>query len=351
MIAATSLASQFDTPLRRSRAGSSCWPTPITDPAELCSVLGLDPALVAPAHRGRARASRCACRAAIVAPHAARRSARSAAAAGPAAGAPNSTHVAGFTTDPVGDLAQPRAPRAAAQISRPRAAGRDRRLRRALPLLFSPPFPLREESALHQGWRRRARARCAPITSISEVILSGGDPLSLSDRRLAQLTRRAAGDPARAAPAHPHALSRSCCPERIDAGLLDWLHGAAAAEGRRHPCQPRATRSTRRSRDACRELARAGATLLNQSVLLAGVNDSVDALAELSEALFATQRAALLPAPAGQGAGRRALRRRRARALAAARGTEPHACPAIWCRDWCAKSPARQPRLPVTHWR
>ena len=40
---------------------------------------------------------------------------------------------------------------------------------------------------------------------------------------------------------------------------------------------------------ACAQLADAGATLLNQSVLLAGVNDSVEALVELSEALFAVK--------------------------------------------------------------
>jgi predicted nucleic acid-binding protein len=39
--------------------------------------------------------------------------------------------------------------------------------------------------------------------------------------------------------------------------------------------------------DACRALADAGATLLNQSVLLRGVNDDVDVLAALSERLFA----------------------------------------------------------------
>jgi L-lysine 2,3-aminomutase len=37
---------------------------------------------------------------------------------------------------------------------------------------------------------------------------------------------------------------------------------------------------------ACRRLRQSGATLLNQSVLLDGVNDSTSALAELSAALF-----------------------------------------------------------------
>jgi L-lysine 2,3-aminomutase len=40
---------------------------------------------------------------------------------------------------------------------------------------------------------------------------------------------------------------------------------------------------------ACHDLAAAGATLLNQSVLLKDINDSVDALAQLSERLFAMQ--------------------------------------------------------------
>ena len=38
---------------------------------------------------------------------------------------------------------------------------------------------------------------------------------------------------------------------------------------------------------ACADLARAGVTLLNQSVLLRHINDSVNALVELSERLFA----------------------------------------------------------------
>ena len=38
---------------------------------------------------------------------------------------------------------------------------------------------------------------------------------------------------------------------------------------------------------ACQDLAGTGATLLNQSVLLAGINDSVEALSDLSEALMA----------------------------------------------------------------
>jgi KamA family protein len=74
-------------------------------------------------------------------------------------------------------------------------------------------------------------------------------------------------------------------PERIDETLLQWLqdlplqkviviHANHAQEIDAHV------------RRACRDLADAGVTVLNQSVLLAEVNDSVTALAELSEALF-----------------------------------------------------------------
>ena len=42
-------------------------------------------------------------------------------------------------------------------------------------------------------------------------------------------------------------------------------------------------------RRACADLATAGATLLNQSVLLAGVNDSATTLAQLSESLLAAR--------------------------------------------------------------
>ena len=41
--------------------------------------------------------------------------------------------------------------------------------------------------------------------AIREVILTGGDPLMLSPRRLAAIVRRTVSDPAHRAPAHPHA--------------------------------------------------------------------------------------------------------------------------------------------------
>ena len=77
-------------------------------------------------------------------------------------------------------------------------------------------------------------------------------------------------------------------PERIDCGLLDWLGGLRLQKVVvMHANHAREIDES--VRQACRRLSAAGVTLLNQSVLLKGVNDSVEALAQLSEALFETQ--------------------------------------------------------------
>ena len=140
-------------------------------------------------------------------------------------------------------------------------------------------FPYAEETAAAGGWAD-AVALIAADPSIEEVILSGGDPLSLATPKLAELTG------ALAAIAHLrrlriHTRLPVVLPERIDGALLDWLatlpwpvaivlHANHANE-----FDPGVDAAMARLRGA-------GATLLNQAVLLRGVNDSVDALADLS---------------------------------------------------------------------
>ena len=72
-------------------------------------------------------------------------------------------------------------------------------------------------------------------------------------------------------------------PERIDDALLGLARRAAA--GRWSSCMHanHANEFDAAVDAACARLRAAGATLLNQSVLLRGVNDAVDALAALSE--------------------------------------------------------------------
>jgi KamA family protein len=74
-------------------------------------------------------------------------------------------------------------------------------------------------------------------------------------------------------------------PSRVDEGLLAWLQGV------RLPTvfvlhANHANEIDDSVRVACARLRGAGVTLLNQSVLLRGVNDDVDSLADLSRALF-----------------------------------------------------------------
>ena len=74
-------------------------------------------------------------------------------------------------------------------------------------------------------------------------------------------------------------------PERIDCAFVDWL-GAVRLQKVVVLHANHAQELDGATRDACESLRKAGATLLNQSVLLAGVNDDAQCLAELSEALF-----------------------------------------------------------------
>jgi EF-P beta-lysylation protein EpmB len=145
-------------------------------------------------------------------------------------------------------------------------------------------FPYAEES-LSPAKLEGALGWLAADPSISEVILSGGDPLSLPDDRLAELAGRLAAIP-HLRRLRVHTRLPVVVPERVDRPLLDWLAG-----GRLAPVVVIHANHAREIDPAVRaalgRLRRAGVTLLNQAVLLRGVNDRVEALAELSEALFA----------------------------------------------------------------
>jgi EF-P beta-lysylation protein EpmB len=119
--------------------------------------------------------------------------------------------------------------------------------------------------------------------SIEEVILSGGDPLSLSDARLTQLTDALAriGHVKRI---RVHTRQPIVLPSRVDAGLLAWLRGIRLPTVMvLHANHPNELDGDVRA--ACADLRSAGVTLLNQSVLLRGVNDDADTLQRLSVAL------------------------------------------------------------------
>jgi L-lysine 2,3-aminomutase len=121
-------------------------------------------------------------------------------------------------------------------------------------------------------------------TSIREAILSGGDPLAASDRQLAWLVERLDAIP-HLKRLRLHTRLPVVIPDRIDGALLDWL---AATRLQKVVVLHinHAQEIDQAVIDACARLKKAGVTLLNQSVLLRGVNDSIDAQAAISERLF-----------------------------------------------------------------
>lgn len=120
--------------------------------------------------------------------------------------------------------------------------------------------------------------------SIDELILSGGDPLSLSNERLHGLGARLQTVP-HIKRLRIHTRAPIVLPERVDEGLLAWLKSlpwsTVVVVHCNHPNEVDADVT-----NALHALRRAGVTLLNQSVLLRGINDRAEILTALSETLF-----------------------------------------------------------------
>jgi EF-P beta-lysylation protein EpmB len=120
--------------------------------------------------------------------------------------------------------------------------------------------------------------------SISEVILSGGDPLTLRDSLLASLAERLAEIP-HLRRLRVHTRLPLMIPERINDELLEWLRGT-----RLSPVMVihanHANELTGDAADAVQRIVAAGIPTLNQTVLLRGINDDVETLAALSERLL-----------------------------------------------------------------
>ena len=145
-------------------------------------------------------------------------------------------------------------------------------------------FPYAAETAAREGWRETVEV-IRDDRSIEEVILSGGDPLSLSTSKLAELTGELAGI-THLKRLRIHTRLPVVLPERVDPALLQWLKGVpwpvAIVLHANHANEFDAGVDA-----ALGRLRSSGALLLNQAVLLRGVNDSVQALADLSERSFA----------------------------------------------------------------
>lgn len=121
-------------------------------------------------------------------------------------------------------------------------------------------------------------------TSIHEVILSGGDPLLLSDARLTRLIEQINTIP-HVKRIRIHSRLPIVLPARITSELIDTLTQSPKQIIMVVHCN-HANELNERVIHACQQLKHHGITLLNQSVLLKGVNDDAAVLCELSERLF-----------------------------------------------------------------
>ncbi|QRM27192.1 lysine-2,3-aminomutase-like protein [Microvirga sp. VF16] len=133
----------------------------------------------------------------------------------------------------------------------------------------------------------KAFAYIADHPEIWEVILTGGDPLVLSPRRLAEIMQRlAAIDHVKIVRFHTRVPVVE--PERIDEALIAALKASGkTAYVALHANHPREL--TPDARAACARLVDSGIVMISQSVLLKGVNDDPDTLAGLMRAFVETR--------------------------------------------------------------
>jgi lysine 2,3-aminomutase len=138
-------------------------------------------------------------------------------------------------------------------------------------------------TALSEGAYENGLAYIRAHSEIWEVILTGGDPLMLSPRRLAEIMADLAGIDhvriirihTRVPVAEPSRISREMISALKVRGAATWvaLHANHVRE------------LTRKARAACAAIIDAGIPMVSQSVLLRGVNDDAATLGELMRAL------------------------------------------------------------------
>jgi len=252
----------------------------IRQPAELCRLLGLDPALAAagkPAAEsfpvlvprpflGRIRRGDPADPLLVqVLPQAAELAERG-----------------GYQTDPLGEADATCAPGLLQKY-------RDRVLMVTTPACgvhcrycFRRHFSYHASPRTPEDWAP-ALERIAADGSIHEVILSGGDPLAAPDIQLAGLARRLAEIP-HLKRLRVHTRLPVVIPQRVTDELVRWLRGTRLSPlvvvQVNHPAEIDDATAA-----ALGEIVNAGIPVLNQAVLLGGVNDQPEVLEELCERL------------------------------------------------------------------
>jgi len=145
-------------------------------------------------------------------------------------------------------------------------------------------FPYDTQQLPPQRWQALANL-LAKDKTIDEVILSGGDPLTLKNRQLEQLNPILAANP-HVKRLRIHTRFPIMIPERLDPGFEDWLRAVPVPVAIVFHVN-HAQEIDDRVATALRHLkAQAGIMLLNQSVLLRGVNDTLESQVALQQRLM-----------------------------------------------------------------
>ncbi|MDQ7075964.1 MAG: EF-P beta-lysylation protein EpmB [Gammaproteobacteria bacterium] len=191
--------------------------------------------------------------------------------------------VSGFGIDPVGDLAATQTPGLlhkyhgrALLITTGACAIHCR-------YCFRRHFPYNASNASSHHWQP-ALDYLHANNEIHEVILSGGDPLTLSDKKLADLSQKLDDIP-HLRTLRIHTRLPLVLPNRINDALLHWLRKSRLKVvfvlHANH-----ANEIDHDVKQVCQHLRHIGVTLLNQTVLLKRINDSAESLIQLSHALW-----------------------------------------------------------------
>jgi len=144
-------------------------------------------------------------------------------------------------------------------------------------------FNYSQELAARNNWQD-AIDYISNNDSIYEVILSGGDPLTLSTQQLSTLSTQLQRIP-HIKTLRIHSRIPVVLPDRIDSDFCSWIQQlgleVVMVIHSNHPNEV-----TDKVHHALTRLRQLNVTLLNQSVLLKGVNDNADTLVELNQRLF-----------------------------------------------------------------
>jgi EF-P beta-lysylation protein EpmB len=144
-------------------------------------------------------------------------------------------------------------------------------------------FPYSDNNPSSKQWQQ-ALDYIRNDNSIHEVIFSGGDPLAASDKRLSELVENIANIP-HITTLRIHSRLPIVIPQRITEQCLKWMTNSRLKVLMVIHCN-HANEIDENTGKMLLRLRSEGVTVLNQSVLLAGINDQSQALEKLSHRLF-----------------------------------------------------------------